>query len=273
MHTLILNMLNFVQNLPPVMQALIGTSFTWMTTALGAAVIFTAKEVHRKILDWMYGFAGGIMIAAIYWSLLQPAIEMSKGEDFLNRLKATAGFLVGGILLWGVDKILKNLHIKETEEIKTTRRRVIMLVLAVTLENIPEGLSIGIAFGAVAAGLPSAALPAAIALSIAVGIQNFPEGLAISMILRRMGASRLKSFWYGQLPGMAEPIAGVIGAEAVTITQPIMPYALAFAAGAMIFVLIKEIIPESQRSGNTELATMGTIIGFAVMMIIDAVFG
>lgn len=268
-------MLDFIQHLHPTTQAIIGTSFTWITTALGATMVLMSKVVNRKILDWMYGFAGGIMIAAIYWSLIAPAIEMSKGEDFVARLPSVAGFIGGGILLWGIDRILRRLHIKEEddEKMETTRRRTIMLILAITLENIPEGLSIGIAFGAVAAGLPSVSFPIALALAMSVGIQNFPEGLAIAMTLRRIGRSRLKSFWYGQLPGMAEPVAGVIGAEAVTIMQPILPYALAFAAGAMIFVLIKEVIPESQRGGNKDLATMGTIIGFAVMMVIDVIFG
>lgn len=268
-------MLDFIQHLHPTTQAIIGTSFTWMTTALGASMVLMSKVVNRKILDWMYGFAGGIMIAAIYWSLIAPAIEMSKGEDFFARLPSVAGFLGGGILLWGIDRILRRHHLKEeaVEKTETTRRRAIMLILAITLENIPEGLSIGIAFGAVAAGLPSVSLPIALALAMSVGIQNFPEGLAIAMTLRRIGRSRVKSFWYGQLPGMAEPVAGVIGAEAVTVMQPILPYALAFAAGAMIFVLIKEVIPESQRGGNKDLATMGTIIGFAVMMVLDVLFG
>ena len=268
-----LNIIDFLRHLHPAIQALIGTSFTWITTAIGASTIFMTRVVNRKVLDWMYGFAGGIMIAAIYWSLLEPAIQITKDEDLLDRLPSVAGFLFGGVLLWGIDKALKNFHIKQVEGLETSRIRIAMLVIAITLENIPEGLSIGIAFGAVAAGLPFVTISSALALAISVGIQNFPEGLAISMTLRRIGTSRLKSFLYGQLPGMAEPIAGVIGAEAVTFTQPIMPYALAFAGGAMIFVLIKEVIPESQRSGNTDLATMGTIIGFAVMMVIDVLFG
>lgn len=270
---MILQYLYTLENIHPLFQTLMGTGFTWITTILGAAMIFVARDINRKLLDWMYGFAGGVMIAAIYWSLLEPAIEMSKGEDFVNRLPAVGGFVFGGLLLWVIDKILRRLHLKGDSEFAVVKRKSTILLLAIMLENIPEGLSIGIAFGATAVGLPFASLPAAIALAISVGIQNFPEGIAISMTLRRIGGNRLKCFLYGQLPGVVEPIAGVIGMETIVASQKIMPYGLAFAAGAMIFVLIKEIIPESQRNGNTDLATVGTIIGFAVMMVIDVLFG
>jgi len=266
-------MLDFLPNLHPVMQALVATCFTWALTALGAATVFGAKDISRKVLDGMLGFAGGVMIAASYWSLLAPAIEMSGGKEIPAWVPAVVGFLMGGIFLRGVDAILPHLHVgfptEEAEGIKTTWRRSVLLVLAITLHNIPEGLAVGVAFGAVAAGFPSATLPAAIALAIGIGIQNFPEGLAVSVPLRREGMSRRKSFWYGQLSGMVEPVAGVIGAAVVVLAQPILPYALSFAAGAMIFVVIEEVVPESQRGGNTDLATMGGMVGFAVMMLLD----
>lgn len=265
------------QNLHPVIQTLIATAFTWGMTALGAAAVFLARDISRKVLDGMLGFAGGVMIAASYWSLLAPAIEMSKDKSFPAWFPAAAGFIMGGIFLWGIDKILPHLHIgfrtEEAEGIKTSWQRSVLLVLAITLHNIPEGLAVGVAFGAVASGLPSADLAGAVALAIGIGIQNFPEGLAVSVPLRREGMSRLKSFWYGQLSAVVEPIAGVIGAAAVMLAQPLLPYALGFAAGAMIFVVVEEVIPESQRGGYTDLATMGAMAGFVVMMILDVGLG
>jgi len=270
-------MIDAVQNLHPVQQALLATLFTWFLTALGAATVFMAKDVSRKVLDWMLGFAGGVMIAASYWSLLAPAIEMSAGKDLPVWFPAAAGFLMGGIFLRGIDTILPHLHvgfpIEEAEGLKTTWQRSTLLILAITLHNIPEGLAVGVAFGAVVAGFPSATLAAAIALAIGIGIQNFPEGLAVSMPLRREGMSRLRSFWYGQLSGIVEPVAGVIGAAAVIFARPLLPYALGFAAGAMIFVVVEEVVPESQRGGNADLATMGAMIGFTVMMILDVALG
>lgn len=225
----------------------------------------------------MLGFAGGVMIAASYWSLLAPAIEMSEGKSIPAWVPAVVGFLIGGIFLRIVDRVLPHLHIgsrmEEAEGIKTSWHRSTLLVFAITLHNIPEGLAVGVAFGAIAAGLPSASLGAAIALAIGIGIQNFPEGLAVSLPLRREGMSRRKSFWYGQLSGIVEPIAGVIGAAVVVIAQPMLPYALAFAAGAMIFVVIEEVVPEAQRGGNSDLATMGGMGGFAIMMLLDVAFG
>jgi len=270
-------LIDFLQNLHPIIQALVATCFTWAMTALGAAIVFSAKDISKKILDGMLGFTGGVMIAASYWSLLAPAIEMSEGRSFPAWLPAMVGFLAGGIFLRGADRVLPHLHIgfplEEAEGISTTWRRSTLLILAITLHNIPEGLAVGVAFGAVAAGFPSATLGGAIALAIGIGIQNFPEGLAVSMPLRREGMSRWKSFWYGQLSAIVEPIAGVIGAAAVILAQPILPYALGFAAGAMIFVVVEEVVPESQRGGNTDLATMGAMIGFVVMMVLDVAFG
>ena len=263
-------------NLHPVIQAFLATCFTWAMTALGAAGVFMARSMSKKVLNSMLGFTAGVMIAASYWSLLAPAIEMSEGVGIPAWFPAMAGFLLGAIFLGGVDKILPHLHlglpIEETEGIKTSWRRSVLLILAITLHNIPEGLAIGVAFGAVAAGLPSATLPAAVALAVGIGIQNFPEGLAVSMPLRREGMSRLKSFWYGQLSAIVEPVASVIGAVAVILAQPILPYALGFAAGAMVFVVVEELIPESQNSGNTDLATGSAIVGFVVMMVLDVAF-
>lgn len=268
---------DFFQNLNPIGQAFLATCFTWALTALGAATVFITREVDRKIFDGMLGFAAGVMIAASYWSLLAPAIELSLNTIVPAWFPAALGFLMGGVFLAVTDKLLPHLHLgaslKEAEGLPTTWRRSVLLVLAITLHNFPEGLAIGVAFGAVAANLPSATLPAAVALAVGIGIQNFPEGLAVSMPLRREGMSRLKSFWYGQLSAVVEPIAGIIGASVVILARPILPYALSFAAGAMIFVVVEELIPESQRGDNTDLATMGAMVGFTVMMILDVAFG
>lgn len=270
-------MVSFLEQFHPVVQALLAGIFTWGMTALGASMVFTVKEIDKKILDTMLGFAAGVMIAASYWSLLAPAIEMSEDLNIPVWFPPMIGFLLGGVFLGSVDKILPHLHlgfpIEEAEGIKAPFRRSTLLILAVTLHNIPEGLAVGVTFGAVAASSPSATLPAAIALAVGIGIQNFPEGLVISMPLRGGGMSRFKSFWYGQLSGIVEPIASVIGAAAVIMVKPILPYALSFAAGAMIFVVVEELIPESQRGKNTDLATLGAMVGFTVMMVLDVAFG
>lgn len=269
-------MLDFLSSLPPIIQALLAACFTWAMTAVGAAVVFVVTDVNRKLFDLMLGIASGIMLAVIYWSLLAPAIGMARGGSLPAWLPAAVGFLVGGIVLWGIDKVLPHIHpgfrAEEVEGIKTTWRRNTLLVLAMVLHNIPEGLAIGIAFGAAAAGLPSATLATAIALAIGIGIQNFPEGLAVSVPLRSSGMSRLRSFNYGQLSAIVEPIASVIGAVGVIFVRSALPYALAFAAGAMVFVVIEEIIPESQRSGNVHLATIGAMVGFVIMMILEVAF-
>jgi ZIP family zinc transporter len=251
--------------------------FTWFLTALGAALVFLFKSINRKVLDGMLGFAAGVMIAASYWSLLAPAIEMAEESSLPAWVPATTGFLLGGLFLWIADKILPHLHLgfpmEEAEGIKTSWQRSILLVLAITLHNIPEGLAVGVAFGAIAADLPAATLGGAVALALGIGIQNFPEGTAVSVPLRREGLSRLKSFWYGQLSGTVEPMAGVLGAVAVILVKPLLPYALAFAAGAMIYVVVEELIPESQLEKNTDIATIGAMVGFAVMMTLDVALG
>ncbi|MCA9979960.1 MAG: ZIP family metal transporter [Anaerolineales bacterium] len=259
------------------MQALVGTTFTWFVTAVGAAMVFFFKTVNQKVLDFMLGLAAGVMIAASYWSLLAPAIDMAETQDMIAWLPAVVGFLAGGVVLFAVDKVLPHLHVgypqSEAEGIKTSWERSVLLVLAITLHNFPEGLAVGVAFGAAALGYPEASIGAAIALAIGIGLQNFPEGVAVAVPLRREGMGRGRAFWYGQLSGMVEPIAGVMGAALVTFMRPILPYALSFAAGAMIFVVVEELIPESQRGKNTDLATMGTMLGFAVMMLLDVALG
>jgi ZIP family zinc transporter len=263
--------------LNPIAQALLATLFTWGMTAIGAATVFLTRNVSRRLLDAMLGFAAGVMIAASFWSLLAPAIEMSAGSGVPGWIPAVVGFLLGGIFLWAVDGVLPHLHLglatEEAEGIKTTWQRSVLLVTAITLHNFPEGLAVGVAFGAVAAGLPAATLAGAVALAIGIGIQNFPEGLAVSMPLRREGFSRTKSFVYGQASGMVEPIAGVLGAAAVLLMQPILPYALSFAAGAMIYVVVEELIPESQQGHDTHMSTFGAMLGFAIMMILDVALG
>jgi ZIP family zinc transporter len=263
--------------LNPILQAFIATLFTWFLTALGAGMVFFFKRIKRKVLDAMLGFAAGVMIAASYWSLLAPAIEMAEASGGPAWVPATVGFLMGGAFLWLVDKLLPHVHpgfpTSEAEGISTSWRRSVLLVLAITIHNIPEGLAVGVAFGALAADLPSASLGAAMALALGIGIQNFPEGTAVSVPLRREGISRLKSFWYGQLSGVVEPVAGVLGAVAVIYMRPILPYALAFAAGAMIYVVVEELIPESQAQKHTDVATTGAMLGFAVMMTLDVALG
>ncbi|MCH7676650.1 ZIP family metal transporter [candidate division KSB1 bacterium] len=269
--------MEWFKNLDPIFQALLATCFTWFVTGLGAGVVFIFKNINRKVLDGMLGFASGVMIAASFWSLLAPAIEMAEESNIPAWIPAVVGFLLGGVFLSILDKVLPHLHIgfpmKEAEGLKTSWRRSILLVLAITLHNIPEGLAVGVAFGALNENLPSVSLSGAITLALGIGIQNFPEGAAVSVPLRREGMSCFKSFWYGQLSGIVEPIAGVLGAAAVILIKPILPYALSFAAGAMIFVVVEELIPESQLEKNTDLATMCTMLGFAVMMTLDIALG
>ena len=270
-------MITWFSNLSPIVQAVLATCFTWFLTGLGASAVFFFKSVNRQVLDGMLGFAAGVMIAASYWSLLAPAIEMTEEAGGIPWVPATVGFLLGGAFLWGVDKVLPHLHIgyptEEAEGLQTTWRRSVLLVLAITLHNFPEGLAVGVAFGAVAADLPAATLAGAMALALGIGLQNFPEGMAVSVPLRREGMSRFKSFWYGQLSGAVEPVAGLLGAAAVLLMRPILPYALAFAAGAMIYVVVEELIPESQLESITDVATVGAMLGFAVMMTMDVALG
>ncbi|MFN3342637.1 MAG: ZIP family metal transporter [Flavobacteriales bacterium] len=269
---------NYLIEIGPVWAALIATTFTWFLTALGASLVFFFKTMHRGVLDAMLGFTGGVMVAASFWSLLNPSIEWSERlYPAMPWMPAAIGFLVGALFLYGLDKLLPHLHINygkdETEGMKTTWHHTTLLVLAITLHNIPEGLAVGVMFGAAANGLDPAAFTTAIALAIGIGIQNFPEGIAVAMPLRRQGVSRWKSFWYGQLSAIVEPVAGVIGAIAVIYMEPLLPFALAFAAGAMIYVVVEEVIPETQRDKYTDVAVLGFIGGFLVMMILDVALG
>lgn len=263
--------------LPHPAQALLATLFTWGLTALGAAMVFFFKSINRKVLDGMLGFAGGVMIAASFWSLLAPSIELAESMGLPGWLPAVVGFLAGGLFLKLVDKVLPHLHIEakleDAEGPKTTWKRSVLLVLAITLHNIPEGLAVGVGFGALGAGIPSATMAGALALAMGIGLQNFPEGAAVSIPLRREGMSRWKSFWYGQLSGVVEPVAGFLGALLVVAMRPLLPYALAFAAGAMIYVVVEEVIPESQGSGNSDISTLGALGGFALMMFLDVALG
>ena len=257
-----------------------GGLFTWFLTALGAGLVFFTKNVGYKLLDTMLGFAAGVMIAASVWSLIIPSIDMAEGQGYIPWIPAVIGFISGAIFLRICDAYLPHLHLgqpkQEAEGVETTWRRTTLLVLAITLHNIPEGLAVGVLFGAAAGGIDptgTATVAGAIALALGIGIQNFPEGMAVSIPLRREGVGIGKSFNYGQMSGIVEPISAVIGAAAVLLVQPILPYALAFAAGAMMFVVVEELIPESQQHGHTDLATLGTMIGFCVMMVLDVALG
>lgn len=271
-------MIQWISQFPTVIQALIATLFTWGLTALGAGVVFFFKGVNKRVLNAMLGFAAGVMIAASYWSLLAPAIEMSEGLKTPSWVPAVVGFLLGGLFLWIVDQTLPHVHPSfkpgEKEGMKSSWQRSLLLVMAITIHNFPEGLAVGVAFGAAAAGYPSASIAGAIALAIGIGIQNFPEGAAVSVPLRREGLSRRKSFIYGQASGIVEPIAGVLGAAAVIMFRPILPYALAFAAGAMIYVVVEELVPSSQEDEkHSDVSTVGAMLGFAVMMTLDVALG
>ena len=269
--------IEYFSNLNPVLGAFYATLFTWGVTALGASSVFIFKSMSRMALDGMLGFTGGVMVAASFWSLLSPAIEMSAGEGFAKVMPSAIGFGLGALFIFAIDKVLPHLHINFKEEdaegIKTPWRRTTLLTLAITLHNIPEGLAVGVLFGGVAAGIPEASVAGAVVLAFGIGLQNFPEGIAVAMPLRRSGISRFKSFWYGQLSAIVEPIASVIGALAVTFFTPILPYALAFAAGAMIFVVVEEVIPETQLDKYTDIATLGFIGGFIIMMMLDVALG
>jgi zinc transporter, ZIP family len=271
-------MTDYLMQFDPTTQALLATLFTWFVTAAGASLVFFTKSINPKLMDATLGFAAGVMIAASFWSLLAPGIEMAETLGQIPWLTAVIGFMAGGLFMRLIDRFLPHLHpglrIDQSEGVKTSWQRSTLLVLAITLHNIPEGLAVGVAFGAVAANLPSASLGAAVALALGIGIQNFPEGTAVSMPLRREGVSKFRAFMAGQASGMVEPIAGVLGALFVLRMQGILPYALCFAAGAMIFVVVEELIPESQRERkHIDLVTITTMIGFSVMMLLDVALG
>ncbi|MFN8343569.1 MAG: ZIP family metal transporter [Spirosomataceae bacterium] len=268
----------YFKEIGPVYAALLATTFTWFVTALGASLVFFFKNMHRSLLDAMLGFTGGVMVAASFWSLLAPSIELSeKMFPAYAWMPAAVGFLLGSLFIYFLDKFTPHLHINfgenESEGMKTQWHKTTLLLLAITLHNIPEGLAVGVLFGAAAIGVGDEMMAAAITLAIGIGIQNFPEGFAVAMPLRRHGVSRWKSFWYGQLSAIVEPVAGVLGAVAILYMQPVLPFALAFAAGAMIYVVVEEVIPETQRDKYTDVAVLGFIGGFVIMMILDVALG
>tara|TARA_B100000287_G_scaffold415566_1_gene449322 strand:+ start:1355 stop:2164 length:810 start_codon:yes stop_codon:yes gene_type:complete len=269
-----MDLVSFLEGFGPIEQALMAGMFTWFMTAAGAGLVFFFKEINRKVLDGMLGFAAGVMIAASCFGLLGPAIDQTDGEGLVKVLPAALGFVMGGISMRLIDAFLPHLHPgappEEVEGVKTSWHRSKLLISAITLHNVPEGLAVGVAFGAAASG---DGIGAAIALSLGIGIQNFPEGAAVSVPLRREGLSRRESFWWGQLSAMVEPISAIIGAAAIVYMTPILPYALAFAAGAMIFVVVEELVPEAHRGKNGDIATMGVMFGFTLMMILDVALG
>lgn len=265
--------------LNPIYQAGLAGLFTWACTALGAASVFFVKEVNQRFLAIMQGFAGGVMVAASFWSLLEPALNQAElnRPDFPAWIPAAVGFMVGGIFLRIIDKLVPHLHYAgdhgDTDPSKTHLTRTWMLFLAVTIHNIPEGMAMGVAFAAVTSGIEGATLASAISLVIGIGIQNIPEGSALSLPLMSEGKGKRRAFHLGQMSALVEPIGAMIGAAAVLAMQFLLPYALSFAAGAMIFVVVEELIPESQTSGNTDHATMSFMVGFVIMMMLDVALG
>jgi len=269
------DIINWFATMSPLRGAIYATIFTWLMTAMGASVVFLFKKISRAALDGMLGFTGGVMIAAAFFSLLMPAIEMSTGEGIAKGIPVATGFILGALFIFLIDKNLPHLHInfEVSEGMETSWRRTTLLVLAITMHNIPEGLAIGVLFGGVAAGIPEATISGAVILALGIGIQNIPEGIAVSMPLKRMGMSSNKSFIYGQGSAVVEPIAAVIGVLAVNFFGPLLPYALSFAAGAMIFVVVEEVIPETQLDKHTDLAALGFVCGFTLMMLLDVGLG
>lgn len=268
-------MINFFNNLNPVIQALIATIFTWSVTLLGAALVFFFKKVNKNIMDGMLGFAAGVMIAASFWSLLSPAIEMAESLKMISWLVVFLGFFSGGLLLFVGDKLFDHFDRKlsKNRNKSSSMKRVLMLIFSITIHNVPEGLAVGVAFGSIFYGLEGATVASASILALGIGLQNFPEGTAVSVPLRREGFSRAKSFFWGQLSGIVEPIAGVIGALLVLKVRYILPFLLAFAGGAMIYVVVQELIPASQANEKKELMALFTLIGFSTMMILDVALG
>ena len=261
-------MINFFVKINPILQALIATLFTWFITLLGASIVFLFKKVNKNIMDGMLGFSAGIMIAASFFSLLSPAIEMAKELSMIVWVVISIGFVSGGLLLFIGDKIFE----KYSKNKNSNNKRIMMLILSITLHNIPEGLAVGVAFGSIKYGLDGTSISTACILALGIGLQNFPEGTAVSVPLRREGMSQKKAFFWGQLSGIVEPISGIIGALLVMKIRLILPFLLSFAAGAMIYVVIQELIPASQSNKKKDLMALFSILGFVVMMILDISF-
>lgn len=267
-------MINYLSNLDHTIEALIATLFTWCVTAIGASIVFFFKKVNKNVMDAMLGFSAGVMIAASFWSLLSPSIEMAENLNMTAWLVAFLGFFSGGLLLFIGDKIflIFDKKMKKVKK-KSSFKRSLMLIISITLHNIPEGLAVGVAFGSLKYGLDGVTLGSCSLLALGIGLQNFPEGTAVSVPLRREGMSRKKSFFVGQLSGIVEPISGVIGALLVLKVRLLLPFLLAFAAGAMIYVVIEELIPESQTNKRKDLMALFSLIGFSIMMILDVALG
>lgn len=271
-------MLTFLEQQSPILLAFFATLFTYSITVIGASIVFLFKKVQKNIMDAMLGFAAGIMIAASFFSLIEPALKMAESLKMIPWIVVTIGFISGGLLLFIGDRIFtkidKKISKNKDENNKTkSLKRCIMLILSITLHNIPEGLAVGVAFGGIAYGIEGATLSSAIMIALGIGIQNFPEGTAVSVPLRREGLSRKKAFFFGQLSGLVEPISGVLGALLVLKVRTLLPFLLAFAAGAMIYVVVEELIPESQANKRKELMALFTLIGFSIMMILDVSLG
>ena len=265
--------MEFLCSLNPIIQAFIATLFTWSITALGATVVFAFKKVNKTVMDSMLGFAAGVMIASSFWSMLSPSIEMAENLKMCGWLIAFIGFFTGGLLLFIGDKLFNHFDKRLKKENSLSKKRCWMLIFSITLHNIPEGLAVGVSFGSLAYSLEGATLASACILALGIGLQNFPEGTAVSVPLRREGMSRKKAFFYGQLSGIVEPISGVIGAILATKIRFLLPFLLAFAAGAMIYVVVQELIPESQTNKKKEVMALFTLIGFSVMMVLDVALG
>jgi ZIP family zinc transporter len=251
--------------LGPIGQAFAATVGTYLLTAAGTLPVLFFRQAPRRLMDLLMGGAAGVMVAASCWSLLQPAIEMG------GTWPAVIGLSIGGGFIWALDQVLPHLHPEFPDEARaegphSSWRRAVLLMVAITIHNFPEGLAVGVAFGAGAPG-------PAFALALGIGLQNIPEGLAIALPLRREGMGRLRAFWYGQLSATVEPIAGVLGAALVLVARPVLPYAMAFAAGAMLYVVVEELLPETTRQGNTDVATLGFLGGFLIMMAMDTALG
>jgi len=266
-------MIDFYINSSVYVQVIIATLFTWGITALGGSIVFFFKKVNANVLDAMLGLSAGVMISASFWSLLNPAINQAEALGMISWLVVSIGFFTGGIVLILGDIVFGKLLGKKGKKNANSMRRSLMLIFSITLHNIPEGLAIGVAFGSIALGVEGATIASAFMLAVGVGIQNFPEGCAVSLPLRRENFSRKKSFFYGALSGVVEPIAGLIGCILVIYVKNILPFFLSFAAGAMIYVAISELIPESQKNKHKNLMSLFTIIGFVIMMMLDLALG
>ena len=275
--------MNWLQEQPVVLQAFFAGLFTWSCTIVGSAVVFFFKTVSRKLLDIMMGFAAGVIIAASFWSLLQPSIEYAKGNyGVWSWMPAALGFLLGGFFLRFIDAVVPHLHlskkdVSEAESLPEHSRnklsKTALLFLAITIHNFPEGLAVGVTFGALSSNSSPEVFIGAVGLALGIGLQNVPEGAALSIPIRTDGESRLKAFYWGSMSAIVEPIGAVLGAYAVMTMTAILPYSLSFAAGAMIFVVVEELIPDSQTNGNTDVATLGLMVGFVLMMVLDVALG